>query len=98
MNTPTAASLLIDALTPAQRAILHTALRMYQAELKDSLTETMADTAPVKTTLRIAQALQYCNRQAKHLTNSLFAECLLDDLDVVPYAAAHIKEQEQIFS
>ena len=98
MNTPTAASLLIDALTPAQRAILHTALRMYRGELADSFRETFSNVEPCKDDIRISQALQYCAIEAQHITNTLFAECLLEDLDVVPYAAAFIKEQEQIFS
>ena len=84
MNQPTAAALLINALTPFERAILHTALRMYRGELADSFRETFSNVEPSKNDIRISQALHYCAIEAQHLTNTLFAEFLLEDLDVVP--------------
>lgn len=84
MNTetlPTAASLLIDALTPAQRAMLHNALIIQQHAIADEKHSTHdSDMQPVLKE-RCIMYYDFVLEQNKLLCNQLFAECFIDDLE-----------------
>lgn len=85
-TTPTAASLLIDALQPAHRAILFSALEMYIHE--NNLERIHAEnTSAMEPTIQklMCNSFGYCITEAEQIKKQLFAECFPEDLNIFPF-------------
>lgn len=92
MTNPSAASLLINALEPKQRAIMHEALLMYKEKYEAVvLAEPNPHTnmrSPVKNFLK--RAIKWKIDETNKITQTLFAECFLTDMDSDQYCAKEL--------
>lgn len=92
MNTPTAASLLIDALAPKHRAILFTALNAFLIANEEQLQEHLAhNEMAVPLSLMVKDAYTWNISEIIEVRKALFAECFPDDLKLEPYCIAAIQ-------
>lgn len=79
---------LIDALEPAQRAVLHEALINYQ-ETQQICHARAPQVITVPNLLEhTRKIIRYRQDHAKQLIETLFAECFIDDLNVDRFANA----------
>lgn len=87
INTPTAASLLIDALHPKHRALLHEALTVYLSETEISLDGHLnrKDNMQPATARRITEFHKWTIKEVREVKNILFAECFHDDMNLIPH-------------
>lgn len=98
-NTPTAASLLIDALAPKHRALLYTALRFYKAEMQEVYADHYWRTVPQnemqpKIFYKVGEAMRWAEQESEAILKTLFADCVHEDLDVTAYAFKEVQAQQ----
>lgn len=85
MQTPSSASLLIDALTPAQRAVLYEALLAYKFTITELKADNENSTVAPTIQRRIGQFIDWNQQQLKEITDTLFADCFLADLETIKH-------------
>lgn len=94
-TTPTAASLLIDALPPKHRALLFNALNAFsvfsEAELESATDGHLAPTLA----LHISSLYRWNIAQVKEIKKILFAECFPEDLKLEQHIYHDIKANEK---
>lgn len=68
-----------DQLTPAERALLHTALLFFKEHAQEAFSETI-----VKDQSNIYKEFyKYAETTTNDLMNKIFAECFIDDMDFI---------------
>jgi hypothetical protein len=83
-TTPSAASLLIDSLTPKHRAVLYNALVTAEIDYQQNLID---EANPDCTDLnkRVNLFVQWNLQTIKNIKALLFAECFPEDLQLIPH-------------
>jgi hypothetical protein len=85
------AALLINALTPAQRAFLHTALESYSILNEEGLEYTFSKEYTPVLARHIIASHKFCIKEIKEIKELLFAECFPEDLKLEKYVFDGIK-------
>ena len=89
-TTPSAASLLIDALLPKQRALLHPALNGLDCLVSDELYHELGKLPSADTKMYI-NIYQRVTDEIATIKKILFADAFPEDLYVMPYILAEVK-------